>query len=83
VLARRTRISIEYPHRGVDCAEQVAALIGDVLGWSPETAAHEIDVYTARVRAERESQSELSDEAADALRRKAPEARAGIAEPLK
>ena len=83
VLARRTRISIEYPHRGVDCAEQVAGLIGDVLGWSPETAAHEIEVYKARVHAERESQSELSDEAADALRRKAPEARAGVAEPIK
>jgi glycerol-3-phosphate dehydrogenase len=83
VLARRTRISIEYPHRGVDCAEQVAGLIGEVLGWSPETAAHEIDVYTARVHAERESQSEPSDEAADALRRKAPEARAGVAEPIK
>jgi glycerol-3-phosphate dehydrogenase len=83
VLARRTRISIEYPHRGVDCAEQVAGLIGDVLGWSPEKAAHEIEVYKARVHAERESQSELSDEAADALRRKAPEARAGVAEPIK
>jgi glycerol-3-phosphate dehydrogenase len=35
------------------------------------------------VHAERESQSELSDEAADALRRKAPEARAGVAEPIK
>jgi glycerol-3-phosphate dehydrogenase len=83
VLARRTRISIEYPHRGVDCAEQVAGLIGEVLGWSPETAAHEIEVYKARVHAERESQSEPSDEAADALRRKAPEARAGIAEPIR
>jgi glycerol-3-phosphate dehydrogenase len=83
VLARRTRISIEYPHRGVDCAEQVAGLIGDVLGWSPEKAAHEIEVYKARVHAERESQSELSDEAADVLRRKAPEARAGVAEPIK
>src|SRR5689334_11536762 len=44
VLARRTRISIEYAHRGVDCAEQVAALVGEVLGWSPETVKHEIEV---------------------------------------
>src|SRR5690606_22616211 len=41
VLARRTRISIEYPHRGVDCAKQVADLMGDVLGWSQETRARE------------------------------------------
>jgi glycerol-3-phosphate dehydrogenase len=82
VLARRTRISIEYPHRGVDCAAQVAGLVAEILGWSDEWTAHEIEVYKARVKAERESQSELSDEAADALRSAAPEARAGIVEPI-
>ena len=38
VLARRTRISIEYPHRGVDSAPAVASLIGGVLGWSARSA---------------------------------------------
>src|SRR5699024_11209083 len=33
VLARRTRVSIEYAHRGVDCARQVAELMAEVLGW--------------------------------------------------
>ncbi|GAA1975441.1 glycerol-3-phosphate dehydrogenase/oxidase [Amycolatopsis minnesotensis] len=78
VLARRTRISIEYPHRGVDCAEQVAGLVGEVLGWSSETAAREVEIYNARVRAERESQTEPNDEAADARRKAAPEARSGL-----
>lgn len=78
VLARRTRISIEYPHRGVDCADQVANLVGEVLGWSAETAAREVEVYTARVKAERESQTEPNDEAADARRKAAPEARSGL-----
>jgi glycerol-3-phosphate dehydrogenase len=82
VLARRTRISIEYPHRGVDCAAQVAGLVAGVLGWSEEQKAREIEVYTARVQAERESQSQPSDAAADALRSAAPEARAGIIEPV-
>jgi len=82
VLARRTRISIEYAHRGVDCAEQVAGLVGEVLGWSPETVKREVDLYAARVEAERESQSQPSDEAADALRSAAPEARAGLIEPV-
>jgi glycerol-3-phosphate dehydrogenase len=82
VLARRTRISIEYPHRGVDCAEQVARLMGEVLGWSAETIAHEVEVYDARVAAERDSQTQPSDEAADARRSSAPEARSRLTEPV-
>ncbi|MFD2422119.1 glycerol-3-phosphate dehydrogenase/oxidase [Amycolatopsis pigmentata] len=82
VLARRTRISIEYPHRGVDCAEQVARLMGDVLGWPEARILHEVKVYTARVAAERDSQSQPSDEAADARRSNAPEARARLTEPV-
>lgn len=78
VLTRRTRISIEYPHRGVDCAESVARLMAGVLGWSDETVAREVDAYTARVLAERESQNEPDDPAADAQRRKAPEIRSHL-----
>ncbi|MEV6607565.1 glycerol-3-phosphate dehydrogenase/oxidase [Kutzneria sp. NPDC051319] len=74
-LTRRTRISIEYPHRGVDCADQVARLMGGVLGWDEARIAREVEVYTARVQAERDSQSEPNDEAADARRISAPEAR--------
>jgi glycerol-3-phosphate dehydrogenase len=82
VLARRTRISIEYAHRGVDCAKQVAQLVGEVLGWSAETIEREVEVYAARVQAEKESQSQATDDLADALRAAAPEARAGIIEPV-
>ncbi|WP_132876042.1 glycerol-3-phosphate dehydrogenase [Tamaricihabitans halophyticus] len=78
VLARRTRISIEYPHRGVDCARQVAELISDVLGWDEATIQREVEVYTARVDAERDSQQQPDDHAADARRSAAPEARAGL-----
>ncbi|MFC0544316.1 glycerol-3-phosphate dehydrogenase/oxidase [Kutzneria chonburiensis] len=74
-LTRRTRISIEYPHRGVDCAEQVARLMGRVLGWDEARVAREVEVYTSRVQAERDSQSEPNDQAADAKRISAPEAR--------
>ncbi|NEC54227.1 glycerol-3-phosphate dehydrogenase/oxidase [Amycolatopsis rubida] len=82
VLARRTRISIEYAHRGVDCAEQVAHLVAGVLGWSEEAAKREVEVYRARVEAERDSQLQPTDESADALRAAAPEARAGLIEPV-
>jgi glycerol-3-phosphate dehydrogenase len=82
VLTRRTRISIEYPHRGVESAPAVAALMGEVLGWDDETTRREIAVYTARVEAERRSQDEPSDEAADTARSAAPEARPDILEPV-
>ncbi|GHF22615.1 glycerol-3-phosphate dehydrogenase [Amycolatopsis deserti] len=82
VLARRTRISIEYPHRGVDCAEAVARMVADVLGWSEETVRHEVEVYTARVAAERDSQTQPSDEAAHERRSSAPEARARLTAPV-
>jgi glycerol-3-phosphate dehydrogenase len=80
VLTRRTRISIEYPHRGVECAEPVARLMADVLGWDDARVAREVEVYTARVEAERDSQTQPDDQAADARRSAAPEARPKIAE---
>ncbi|WP_305092253.1 glycerol-3-phosphate dehydrogenase/oxidase [Prescottella sp. R16] len=82
ILARRTRISIEYPHRGVDCAEQVARLVAPVLGWDEETIDREIGTYRARVEAEVCSQTQPDDASADALRAAAPEARAEILEPV-
>jgi glycerol-3-phosphate dehydrogenase len=82
VLARRTRISIEYPHRGVDCAEQVARMVAGTLGWSEETIAHEVEVYNARVTAERDSQMQPNDEAADERRLNAPEVRGRLMEPV-
>ncbi|MPY83389.1 MAG: FAD-dependent oxidoreductase [Actinophytocola sp.] len=78
VLARRMRVSIEYPHRGVDCAREVAELVAGVLGWSEEDIAREVEVYAARVAAEREAQQQPSDEAADKRRRTAPDARTGV-----
>jgi glycerol-3-phosphate dehydrogenase len=75
VLTRRTRISIEYPHRGVDSAPAVAASIGEILGWDDATCEREIAQYAARVQAERASQVKDDDSAADAVRSAAPEIR--------
>ena len=82
VLARRTRISIEYAHRGVDCAQEVADLMAPALGWSAEDIAYEVDTYRARVEAEIASQREPDDASADALRASAPESRGQILEPV-
>ena len=75
VLTRRTRISIEYPHRGVDCALPVAHLMARILGWDDQRIVQEVDAYTARVAAERESQTQPDDQTADARRSAAPEVR--------
>ncbi|WP_040788746.1 glycerol-3-phosphate dehydrogenase/oxidase [Nocardia paucivorans] len=82
ILARRTRISIEYPHRGSDCAEQVARLVAPVLGWDDAEIDREVRMYRARVDAEVRSQTQPDDEAADALRIAAPEPRPQILEPM-
>jgi glycerol-3-phosphate dehydrogenase len=76
VLTRRTRISIEYPHRGVDCAAVVGDLMGEILGWDGDTRAAEVESYIARVQAERDSQERDDDAAADRVRTAAPEVRA-------
>jgi len=75
LLARRTRISIETEHRGTDSAAAAAGLVADVLGWSPERVQAEVDVYLARVAAERASQAEPTDSSADAARLVAPDTR--------
>jgi len=82
ILARRMRISIEYPHRGVDCAAEVAEIVAPILGWSEADCAREVATYVARVEAEVLSQTQPDDASADALRAAAPEARAEILEPV-
>ncbi|PSL06644.1 glycerol-3-phosphate dehydrogenase [Haloactinopolyspora alba] len=82
LLTRRTRISIEYPHRGLDAARPVARLMAETLGWDEETVAREVEIYAERVEAERDSQTKPDDQAADQIRSAAPEARPLVAEPV-
>ncbi|MBF6334018.1 glycerol-3-phosphate dehydrogenase/oxidase [Nocardia transvalensis] len=82
ILARRTRISIEFSHRGVDCADEVARLVAPVLGWEESEIQREIATYNARVDAEVRSQTQPDDVSADALRAAAPEPRPEILEPV-
>ena len=75
VLARRTRISIETPDRGVAVAAEAARIVGPLLGWDAERVDNEVAAYEARVKAERESQQQADDLAADAARVAAPDTR--------
>jgi glycerol-3-phosphate dehydrogenase len=75
ILARRTRISIETPHRGTESAEAVARLVAPLFGWDEEQVGRAVASYLARVEAELESQKELADSEANAERLSAPDAR--------
>lgn len=76
LLSRRTRISIEAHDRGVECADDAARLVAPVLGWDDRRVDDEVAAYRARVAAERESQAEGDDLAANADRLAAPDIRA-------
>ena len=82
VLARRTRISIEYAHRGTESMRRVAEIMAPVLGWSAAEQAREVEVYQARVDAERRSQTEPDDASAEKMRLEAPEVRDLITSPV-
>jgi glycerol-3-phosphate dehydrogenase len=73
VLTRRTRISIEAWDRGVSAAPVVAGLMAGVLGWGDEEQKREVELYLARVAAERESQTQPDDATAEAARLEAPD----------
>jgi glycerol-3-phosphate dehydrogenase len=82
VLTRRTRISIEYPHRGVDSAPAVAEFMARQLGWTSQQIMTEVAQYGSRVAAERDSQTRGDDADADAVRSSAPEIRGELLEQL-
>ncbi|BCL14259.1 FAD-dependent oxidoreductase [Micromonospora sagamiensis] len=75
VLTRRTRISFETSHRGLESVEHTAELMGAVLGWDADVRAREVAHYRARVEAERQSQRMPDDATADAARLGAPDVR--------
>ena len=75
LLARRTRISIETFDRGVGAAAEAARIVAPLLGWTDEDVSREVEHYTYRVTAERESQDQSDDRTADAVRLGAPEVR--------
>lgn len=75
VLARRTRISVETPDRGVEVVRRVAELIAPELGWSAAEADREVEIYEARVDAERAAHTQSDERLAEAARESAPDSR--------
>jgi glycerol-3-phosphate dehydrogenase len=79
VLTRRTRISFETWDRGLAAAEPVARLLAEVLDWDDATVRREVEHYQARVAAERQSEEQPDDPAAEAARLGAQDIRMGAA----
>jgi glycerol-3-phosphate dehydrogenase len=73
VLARRTRIAIETPDRGLAAAADAARLMAGPLGWDAAQAARETKNYQATVAAQRASEEAGSDADAAAIRDAVPE----------
>jgi glycerol-3-phosphate dehydrogenase len=67
VLARRTHIAIETADRGLDVAEEAAALAARPLRWDSGQMAREVEHYRAEVAAQRASEEALSDSDAEAI----------------
>ena len=53
--------------------------MAEVLGWDEERIAQEVALYRGRVDAERRSQEQPDDEAADRIRRSVPDPYAALA----
>jgi glycerol-3-phosphate dehydrogenase len=65
VLARRTRIAIETPHRGEQSARHAVSILASELGWSPSDVDHEVADYLRSVEIERECERLPEPELAD------------------
>jgi glycerol-3-phosphate dehydrogenase len=52
--------------------------MAEVLGWPDQRVEEEVDRYRGRVAAERESQRQDDDRAADAVRLEGPDALTGV-----
>jgi len=68
VLTRRTRISVDQPDRGVAVAQQVAEIMGAVLGWDASTVEREVSHYRKRVEAEIAASQEPDEAIAQQIR---------------
>ena len=62
VISRRTRISFEARDHGVHLADEIAAIIAPVLGWSPKERKASVAAYEELVDRELEALDQLLEE---------------------
>ena len=68
VLMQRTRLHHEQADGGCAALEEIADLVGPVLGWDKARREAEIGAYRARVAAENAAATEFDDASAEAVR---------------
>ena len=78
VLSRRLRVTMEYDHRGVQCAPSVAQLMASYLDWDESTTQKEIRVFEQRTKAALDAERAVSDAAANAIAAAAPDSRSSV-----
>ena len=59
--------SMEYGHRGVECAAPIAQVVAPYLGWSAADIAAEVDGYAATVAALLSAEQEVTDAGANEM----------------
>jgi glycerol-3-phosphate dehydrogenase len=68
VLVHRTRLVYEQADRGLGAIDEIADLVGERLGWTPEQRSAEIASYAARCAAEEAASHEPDDASAERVR---------------
>ena len=71
ILMHRTRLNYEQADKGVGALEEIADLVGPVLGWDEADRVREIAAYTARAEAEDAAAYETDDASAEKVRLRA------------
>ncbi|MGV1004296.1 MAG: glycerol-3-phosphate dehydrogenase/oxidase [Candidatus Nanopelagicales bacterium] len=73
VMLHRTRLNYEQADRGLAALDEIATLVGEVLGWDDARREAEIASYTARAEAEAAAEAAPDDAAAEAIRLRTPD----------
>lgn len=73
VLSHRTRLVYEVADRGTGAAEEIASVVGPLLGWDASDMEREVRAWQSRIEAERHAEEAPDDEAAERARLTTPD----------
>ncbi len=73
VMLHRTRLNYEMRDRGLAALPEIAALVGEMLGWDEQRMTAEIESYTERALAEEAAELEPDDSTAEKVRLRTPD----------
>ncbi len=73
VMLHRTRLNYEVADRGIAALDEIADLVGEVLGWDDGVRSAETAAYTARAEAEAAAERQPDDASAESVRLATPD----------